>query len=75
MPRWFARHPIDAGLNLLAVGTAIWVPSLLVWLGAVLMALGSVLRVRAEERLLAGEFGVDYAAYRARTSRFIPGVY
>jgi len=32
-------------------------------------------RIRAEERLLASQFGAEYEAYRARTSRLIPGVY
>ena len=32
-------------------------------------------RIRAEERLLGTQFGAEYAAYRARTSRLIPGVY
>lgn len=34
-----------------------------------------VARIRAEERLLHAEFGAEYEAYRARTSRLIPGVY
>jgi len=32
-------------------------------------------RIRAEEALLAAHFGAEYAAYRARTSRLIPGIY
>ena len=31
--------------------------------------------VEAEERLLQSQFGDEYDAYRARTSRLIPGVY
>jgi protein-S-isoprenylcysteine O-methyltransferase Ste14 len=34
-----------------------------------------VARMHAEERLLASEFGAEYEAYRARTSRLIPGIY
>lgn len=34
-----------------------------------------VSRIRAEGRLLASQLGTEYAAYRARTSRLIPGVY
>jgi protein-S-isoprenylcysteine O-methyltransferase Ste14 len=34
-----------------------------------------IARMRAEERLLASEFGTEYDAYRARTWRLIPGVY
>jgi protein-S-isoprenylcysteine O-methyltransferase Ste14 len=32
-------------------------------------------RIRAEERLLSAHFGAEYEAYRARTSRLIPGIY
>ena len=34
-----------------------------------------VARMRAEENLLRSQFGDAYEAYRARTSRLIPGVY
>ncbi len=32
-------------------------------------------RIHAEERVLYTQFGDDYAAYRSRTSRQIPGLY
>jgi protein-S-isoprenylcysteine O-methyltransferase Ste14 len=32
-------------------------------------------RIRAEERLLWSQFGVDYENYCARTSRLFPGLY
>jgi protein-S-isoprenylcysteine O-methyltransferase Ste14 len=32
-------------------------------------------RIRAEEALLREQFGDEYDAYRARTSRLIPGLY
>jgi protein-S-isoprenylcysteine O-methyltransferase Ste14 len=32
-------------------------------------------RIRAEEALLGSQFGAEYEAYRARTSRLIPGLY
>jgi protein-S-isoprenylcysteine O-methyltransferase Ste14 len=69
------RHPIYMGLNLLALGTAIWVPSILVWLAFVLMALGGDFRARNEEALLGRAFGSAYAEYSRRTKRFIPGLY
>jgi protein-S-isoprenylcysteine O-methyltransferase Ste14 len=34
-----------------------------------------VARIRAEENLLRSQFGAEYDAYRARTSRLIPGLY
>jgi protein-S-isoprenylcysteine O-methyltransferase Ste14 len=72
--RWM-RHPIYAALDLLAIGTALWIPSLLTLLGAVGMIIGSELRARAEEKLLERAFGDAYREYQQRTSRFIPGIY
>jgi protein-S-isoprenylcysteine O-methyltransferase Ste14 len=74
-PFGLVRHPIYMGLNLLALGTALWVPTGMVWLGFVLMLLGSDLRGRAEEGLLERAFGASYREYRARTRRFVPGIY
>ena len=39
------------------------------------MILPIVARIRAEEALLRSQFGEEYDAYRARTSRLIPGIY
>ncbi len=69
------RHPIYMGLNLLALGTAIWVPTPIVWSAFVLMVIGSDLRARAEETLLEQAFGPSYSEYCARTRRFVPGIY
>jgi protein-S-isoprenylcysteine O-methyltransferase Ste14 len=69
------RHPSYLGLlvNLLGWGlafrssvgvllTALTIPPLLA-------------RIGAEEKLLRTEFGDEYDAYRARTSRLVPGLY
>ena len=69
------RHPIYMGLNLLALGTAIWVPTPILWAAFVLMAIGSDLRARAEEAVLTQAFGPSYRQYCARTRRFVPGIY
>jgi protein-S-isoprenylcysteine O-methyltransferase Ste14 len=74
-PFRFLRHPIYMGLNLLALGSAMWVPTPIMWIACVLMAMGSDLRARAEEPLLAHAFGAEYREYCGRTRRFIPGVY
>ena len=74
-PFAFVRHPIYLALDLLGIGSAVWIPSALVWIGAALMIVGSDLRARAEERLLLATFGEEYRAYRLRTRRFVPGVY
>lgn len=69
------RHPIYMGLNLLALGTALWIPTAIVWAAFVLMAIGSDLRGRAEETLLRQAFDPSYSEYCARTRRFVPGIY
>ena len=69
------RHPIYAALDLLALGTALWVNNAAVWIGLLLMTLGGELRARAEEPLLEAAFGDVYRDYRRRTKRFVPGVY
>src|SRR5437868_4605452 len=66
------RHPIYTGLDLLAFGTALWIPTPLVWLGTLVMTVVGDLRARAEELLLERAFGDTYREYRYRTSRFIP---
>lgn len=74
-PFRFLRHPIYMGLNLLALGTAFWVPTATVWAAFILIVVGSDLRARGEEAILARAFGAAYADYCAGTKRFIPGVY
>jgi len=74
-PFGFIRHPIYMGMNLLALGTAIWIPDVADWIGFVLMVIGSDLRARSEERLLVRAMGATYTDYCARTRRFIPGLY
>lgn len=74
-PFQILRHPIYMGMNLLACGTAIWVPTTIVWIAFVLTVIGSDLRARAEEKLLEQVFGVSYREYCTRTSRFVPGIY
>jgi len=69
------RHPIYMALNLLALGSAVWVPSAIVWASVVLMVIGGDLRARAEEIVLEQAFGTRYRDYCARTRRFIPGLY
>jgi protein-S-isoprenylcysteine O-methyltransferase Ste14 len=61
-------------LPLYSIGQAIpnWVagPSNLI-----AFAILCAFRVRAEEKMMVEEFGDEYAAYSARTKRFIPGVW
>jgi protein-S-isoprenylcysteine O-methyltransferase Ste14 len=69
------RHPIYMGLNLLALGSAVWVPTAVLWIACVLMVVGGDLRARGEEAILLQAFGPSYREYMARTRRFLPGVY
>jgi len=74
-PYRLIRHPIYAGMDLLALGTLVWIPTTIVASGCVLLVIAGDLRARAEERLLDEAFGPAYAAYRARTARLVPGLY
>jgi protein-S-isoprenylcysteine O-methyltransferase Ste14 len=69
------RHPSYLGL---LVNTLGWVLAFRSGVGLVITALiipPLLARIRAEERLLHAQFGAEYDAYRARTSRLIPGLY
>jgi protein-S-isoprenylcysteine O-methyltransferase Ste14 len=69
------RHPSYLGLLVNSLG---WCLAFRSGVGVVLAALllpPIVARIRAEEALLLSQFGADYEAFRARTSRLIPGVY
>jgi protein-S-isoprenylcysteine O-methyltransferase Ste14 len=74
-PFRYLRNPIYMGLDLLALGSAIWVPTPMLWLSVVLMIIGGDVRARAEEGVLRETFGEEYRAYAARTRRFLPGIY
>ena len=70
------RHPMYLALALFFVGQALVIPN---WVAgfsnvtafAVLLAL----RLGAEEKMMAEQFGDEYAAYSARTKRLVPGVW
>ena len=69
------RHPSYLGSLVWALG---WSLAFRSGLGLLLTALfipPIVSRIRAEEALLRTQFGGEYRAYCARTSRLIPGVY
>jgi protein-S-isoprenylcysteine O-methyltransferase Ste14 len=70
------RHPMYLALVLYSVGQALVIPN---WAAGpsnlIAIALICALRVRAEEGMMAAEFGDEYEGYRARTRRLIPGVW
>jgi len=69
--RWL-RHPIYASMLGMFLTTGLawsWWPKTIV--GVILFVAGTEIRIAAEERLLTGRFP-SYAAYRTRTSAYIP---
>ena len=70
------RHPMYTALLLYAAGQALVIPN---WVAGfanmIALALLVPLRLGAEEKMMAGQFGADYAAYSARTKRLVPGVW
>jgi protein-S-isoprenylcysteine O-methyltransferase Ste14 len=69
------RHPSYLGLIVNALGWALAFRSVIGVLLTALMVIPLVARMNAEETLLRSQFGAAYEAFRARTSRLIPGVY
>ena len=69
------RHPSYLGLLINALGWGLAFRSGVGVLLAALLVPPLIARVNAEERLLQSQFGANYNAYRARTSRLIPGLY
>jgi protein-S-isoprenylcysteine O-methyltransferase Ste14 len=69
------RNPSYLGLLISALGWSLAFRSAVGVLLTALMVPPLVARIDAEERLLAGEFGAEYEAYRARTWRLVPGIY
>lgn len=74
-PYSIIRHPIYTSMFCIFIALALmlgaWWTSLI---GAVIFFIGTEIRVRAEERLLAGRFGTSFDSYRTRVSAYIPGV-
>ena len=70
------RHPMYSALMLYSIGQALVIPN---WVAgfsnAIAFTILFAFRVRAEEKMMAEQFGDDYAAYSARTKRLIPGVW
>src|SRR5438128_505371 len=69
------RHPSYLGLLISTLGWGLAFRSGVGALLAALMIPPLLARIRAEERLLRAQFGAEYDAYRARTSRLLPGLY
>jgi protein-S-isoprenylcysteine O-methyltransferase Ste14 len=71
----YVRNPSYLGM---LVGSLGWALAFRAGLGVLITALFLIpllARIRSEERLLADRFGALYDSYRARTWRFLPGIY
>jgi len=66
------RNPCALGADLFALGTFFIAPSLLALAAAVLNLAGYHLKIRAEEAYLRRTYRAEYAAYCARTGRYLP---
>jgi protein-S-isoprenylcysteine O-methyltransferase Ste14 len=70
------RHPMYSALALYSVGHALVIPN---WVAGpanlIAFAVLLALRMRAEEKMMADEFGAEYAEYSAKTKRFVPAVW
>lgn len=69
------RNPSYLGLLITTIGWSLAFRSGAGLLLTALLVPPLIARIHSEERLLHDEFGTEYDAYRARTSRLIPGVY
>jgi protein-S-isoprenylcysteine O-methyltransferase Ste14 len=69
------RHPSYLGLLVNSLGWALAFRSGVGLLLAALLIPPLLARIHSEERLLRAQFGAAYDAYRAQTSRMIPGLY
>lgn len=69
------RNPSYLGLLISMAGWGLAFRAGVGLLLAALLVPPLIVRMNSEERLLQSHFGEEYAAYRARTYRLIPGVY
>jgi protein-S-isoprenylcysteine O-methyltransferase Ste14 len=69
------RHPSYLGIVVNALGWGLVFRSSVGILLALLNIPPLIARIQSEEKMLAFQFGSEYEAYRAHTSRFIPGIY
>lgn len=71
-PYRVVRHPLYTGLLAASLGTALCFGLWHALAGAALLWTGFISRAGREDALLAGQFGPEFAAYRARSGRLLP---
>lgn len=73
-PYAYLRHPLYTGLIVALVGTTLIAGEYGSILGWIILISIFRLKARREEQLLEGEFGQEYAAYRAHTGSLLPRI-
>lgn len=74
-PFAWVRNPIFTAMAVTGIGLALMVPNAVALAGALLLLVALQLQVRVvEEPYLLRTHGDAYAAYAARTGRFVPGI-
>jgi protein-S-isoprenylcysteine O-methyltransferase Ste14 len=72
-PYRFIRHPIYTSMLCVLVGTGLMItPAPLFLVAACVFIAGTEIRVRIEDRLLAGRFGGEFREYQRQVSAYIP---
>jgi protein-S-isoprenylcysteine O-methyltransferase Ste14 len=75
-PYRLVRHPGYTGFVIMGLGLALGYSSLIGLLAIPLFLIpGLAYRMKVEERLLVGHFGLDYLDYAKRTRRLIPWIW
>ena len=62
-------------VDVLGLGSAVWVATPVVTLAALLLVIGGDLRGRAEEEVLLAAFKDRYRHYMRQVRRIVPGIY
>jgi protein-S-isoprenylcysteine O-methyltransferase Ste14 len=72
-PYSIVRHPIYASMLCLLMGAGLLLaPWALLLAAVVLFVIGTEIRVRIEDRLLAAQFGEEFATYKSSVRAYIP---
>jgi protein-S-isoprenylcysteine O-methyltransferase Ste14 len=74
-PYAIVRNPIYTGLLVAFLGTALLVGTAVGFAALAAILASFLLKIRAEERLLAEQFGEAFEAYRREVKRLVPGVW
>jgi len=72
-PYQVVRHPIYSSMLCLLIGTGVMItPWPMMAFSLALFIIGTEIRIRIEDRLLAGNFGDEFHRYRQRVWAYVP---